>query len=263
MKQYVGIILCFFISVGCGKFTYSYYLNNPKKLLLNKNGVHRIVHQIVPQRISGDSFKIAVTADTHDYYNKLDVLIDTLNKKSHEYAFLVIAGDITNMGLLAEFELVIKFLSRLKIPWISTIGNHDLLNFGQVNYSLLFGSSNYSFNFKNVKFVLFNNNNWETHGELPDPDWIIRQLEKDVQKMNVLVSHVPPNDSDRFSKEKIRKWEDMIRNYDVDIYLSGHNHNFGDSMFGETPLITIGSPVKGKYLELHFHTEVDYAFINF
>ena len=144
------------------------------------------------------------------------------------------------------------------------IGNHDLLNYGKEIYQSFFGKTDFQIVFKNTCFVFFNNNNWEEDKVVPNMNWVEYKLSIAKEKFKILVSHIPLNDTARFTKNEIKKWSNLFSDYEVTYVLNGHNHNPGDSYVERTPMITAGSPVKGKYLELTFNQDsTSYAFIDF
>src|SRR5690606_13298664 len=104
-------------------------------------------------------FRIAFISDTHNYYDDLAELVARLNQEN--YKFVIAAGDITNLGLRDEFEETNNLLYRLTMPFITVVGNHDLLGNGSIIYKKIYGDLNFTFTYKNVFFVFFNNNNWE------------------------------------------------------------------------------------------------------
>lgn len=257
------LLFCLLNYTGCGKFSYSAYMmdvsGNSKNL--NAKAIEAILKR---QSQFDEKFKVVVTADTHNYYAELSSLVKAINRKKEEYAFMIIVGDITNIGLYSEYKATIEILSDLQIPWVVTIGNHDLLNYGKEIYQFYFGKADFQILFKNVCFVLFNNNNWEEDKAVPDVNWLKEKLSEGKEQIKVLLSHIPPNDLERFSQNEIKAWENLVSRYQVDYYLNGHNHNPGYSYFSTTLNITVGSPVKGKYLELTFNrNSTSHAFIDF
>lgn len=70
--------------------------------------------------------RIAATADLHvrvrdDVANLREAFRDI----EHEADLLLIAGDLTEMGLVAEMEMIAEVLAEIAIPVFVTLGNHD------------------------------------------------------------------------------------------------------------------------------------------
>ena len=133
MSKYLLII---FILFGCGKFNYSPYISNTANTNHNYHALKRIAAR---DGLFTSNFKVAVISDTHDYYNELHKTIKYINARKDEYAFVIITGDMTNIGLLSEFETAKKFYDYLEVPYIVTIGNHDLLTNGGEIFDQMFG----------------------------------------------------------------------------------------------------------------------------
>ena len=77
------------------------------------------------------------------------------------------------------------------------------------------------------------------------------------------MSHVAPNDKDRFSDAQIQNLKNLINEYDVDYYINGHNHNPASGKFGDAKHITVGASSKRSILELKISNFViEHAFIN-
>jgi len=191
--------------LSCGKFNLSPYISKTNKLNLNHVQLERIAQR---ESLFGSSFKVAVISDTHDFYSDLKKIIKHINQNAHEYAFVLVNGDLTNIGLLSEFETAKKFLDKLTIPYVTTIGNHDLLTNGGVIFKQMFGADSFVIDFKQTRFVIYNNNNWESPNDIPNFPWVEKQLDESTATHNILAAHVAVNDRDRF----VAKDMDLIKN---------------------------------------------------
>ena len=122
-------------------------------------------------------FKVAVLSDTHYHFSKLQDAINHINQQG-DYSFAIVTGDISENGLKQEFVYFYNVMTNLKIPYLTTIGNHDYLSNGEKIYAQMFGPSNYSFVFNNVKFIVFDNTTFESEKE-PDMAWLREEFEDD------------------------------------------------------------------------------------
>lgn len=250
-----------FLAFGCGKFTLSPYLADVDNTKLNQGQTSRIE---ALSAAGSDSFKVAVVSDTHNYYDELAEQVEFINKRSSEYAFVIIGGDLTNLGLYREFETSKKILGRLRIPYVTAIGNHDLLSNGGDVFEQMFGPRDFAFVFRQTKFVVFNNNNWESSGKVPDLGFIENELASSVSQNHVLIAHVSPDDKDRWSEEDKQEMRSLVNTYNVDYFLNGHDHNPLGGTFGNASRITIGASNKGKVLELRIsNAGVEHEFLSF
>ena len=254
-------LLCVLFSSSCGEFNVSPYVSNTKNYNTNSSELSKISST---EAGAPTNYKIAVISDTHNYYEQLKSQVDYINKRKNEYEFVIVAGDITNLGLLREFETTRDFLEDLEIPYIVAAGNHDLLSNGESIYDQMFGSSNFSFTFKQTKYIVYNNNNWEASGKSPDLDFLEAELASSTSTNIVLVSHVSPEDKARWTTEEIDALKNLVTTYSVNYYLNGHDHNPGCGSFATSTRCTIGASNKGKILEINLtNSGVSHQYIRF
>lgn len=238
----------FFILISACEFKLSPYVASVPKQQKNATALQRIKSS---EAAASSDFKVAFLSDTHNYYERLGDAIEKINANG-PYAFVIITGDITNFGLQEEFETSVQVFNGLSFPYLVVVGNHDLLSNGKTVYERLFGEVDFSFTYKDVLFVILNNNNWESAGKIPDLDWLRGVLNSDSSGRRIIAAHVSPADEDRFTSDEIRNWEQIIQDFSVDYVMNGHNHNPGEDSRGGGTQITIGAPSKGRYYELNF-----------
>lgn len=254
------LCLTIFLLYSSCKYKLSTYSANTPKQRLNAVNLARIQIQ---EATETPHFKIALIADTHNYYEELNELVGTINSRG-PYSFVIVAGDITNLGLLEEYDNSRRFLNKLKYPYLVAVGNHDLLANGDPIYKRMFGHSDFSFSYMGVHFIIFDNNNWENSGTVPDTAWVEAQLSGSNASERILIAHVPPNDRERFTEDQIQRWQDLTKLHAIHYFFTGHNHNPEESTFGNAIHITIGAPSKGSYYELMIepggirHQKVDF-----
>lgn len=228
----------------------SLYISEVPKSKINDKNLKRISDL---SSLGSSSFKVAVISDSHDYYSSLKKQVDYINKYKEDISFVVHTGDATNLGLVLEWQMFDQFMSQLKIPYLLVIGNHDILSNGKKIYQQMYGSRlNFSFVFKQTKFILFNNNNWESEGDVPDMNFLENELNSSSVVHNIFMAHVQGDDSDRYSNSKIQEMKSLVSTYNVKYFLNGHNHNASESNFAGSVRLTVGSSVKGKLLVLSF-----------
>jgi Icc protein len=165
----------------------------------------------LPQKPPGSPLRIAVSADTQRAYRECEVFVDHINSRN-DIDFVVLNGDVSDFGLLAEFRAVEKIYSGLNVPFITIIGNHDQLANGYDVYTRMFGPANFTFNHASVKFVCFDSNSREHkfNGEAPDMVWLADhlKLEPGVNHL-IAISHVSSTDFD-FDSNVAGQYEDLM-----------------------------------------------------
>ncbi len=177
-----------------------------------------------------DTITVAFVGDSQRFYDELDTFIDTVNAIP-SVDFILLAGDITDFGLLSEFELIEERLSRLNKPYIGVIGNHDAQAKGDQVFKRMFGPLDFSFTYQQVKFVCHNTNSKEFEdGNVPDMQWLSAQLVRsDSAKYFIPVSHVPPFSADVFNQNLEASYTDLFaRTPGLLVSLHGHVHEHQD-----------------------------------
>jgi Icc-related predicted phosphoesterase len=69
--------------------------------------------------------RIAATGDLHFYSGAPEVWKPIFRKIEHQADVLVVAGDLTNVGLPEEASILVDELADFKLPVIVVLGNHD------------------------------------------------------------------------------------------------------------------------------------------
>ena len=176
-----------------------------------------------------DTITIAFVGDSQRFYDELSTFIKTVNQFPN-VDFVLLAGDISDFGLLEEFEMINEMFAELNKPYIGVIGNHDVLGKGDEVFERMFGPLNFSFYYQDVKFVLHNTNSKEYNtGNVPDLNWLKSQLVKsDSAKYFILVSHVPPFSGD-FDKNLEGEYAATLQETpSLLVSLHGHIHEHKD-----------------------------------
>ena len=177
----------------------------------------------LPNPADPDSIQFAVIADSHYHYGPLSEAVKHLNY-NYNIAFVLCAGDITDQGLLVEFELFHEAMSGLEHPWFTVIGNHDYRSNGEHVYKEMFGNYNYSFSYGFLKINVWDDVFWESNKE-PDFDWLSAELSSDPEKVQVVLAHISPY-ADQFDEESKEKYLTTLGANEVGISLHGHQHGY-------------------------------------
>lgn len=147
---------------------------------------------------SDDTIRFVLSGDSQRAYDDLAPFVDKVNGIKG-IDFVVMNGDISDFGLLQEMRWVNTILSRLNMPYLSVIGNHDHAANGLDVFKNMFGNPDYSFIYKKVKFICHNTNSREYNfnGTVPNLNWLANELKPDkAVEGYVGISHVPSYNND-------------------------------------------------------------------
>jgi len=210
-------VLCW--SCNADEFSPNQKFNNDTPTDVNAKEISAL-----PQKPAGSAIRIAVSGDTQRKYKESQIFVDEINRRN-DVDFVILNGDISDFGLLLEFEGINKIYSGLKVPYISVIGNHDQVANGFDIFLRMYGPTNFTFNYAGVKFVCHDSNSREHNfdGKIPDINWLRENLglEENVNHI-VALSHVPPTDAD--FDQKLRSAYETLFNSTPGMLASIHSH---------------------------------------
>ncbi|HWV33790.1 MAG TPA: metallophosphoesterase [Dyadobacter sp.] len=210
-----------------------------------------------------DTVTIVFAGDTQRWYDEQERFVKKVNSLEN-VDLVLLAGDISDFGLLQEFKWVHKRLSALRAPYFGIIGNHDMVANGRQIFQQMFGPLNYSFVYRGIKFIAHNTNGLEAPGEnIPDIGWLASELQNtEGADFLITVSHVPPFNAVEFGTESVKPYTDLLQNTpNLLLSLHGHVHQhqdfypFGDKVhymtsfsFGQSAFVLLQIS-KGKVLK--------------
>lgn len=251
------LILLLLLTVSCDKVfefsPYSAYVPDSRKNITQKN-LDKLLYN------HNDSvfkpFEIALVSDNHLYYDELEEALEHINQHTNA-AFLIHGGDMTDGGLIKEYDIFQDLMEQSSMPYFTVIGNHDLLANGRSIYADMFGAENYSFVYNNCKFIFFNNVVWELNFAEPDFRWLRSELlNSDAFTHVFVIAHIPPW-TDQFFLSYFYVYNLLMNDYHVALSIHGHHHQAyeyeNDSFPDEikiAPNMVIGAPQTGVYRRL-------------
>jgi uncharacterized protein YkvS len=214
-----------FLLGGCNKlFDYSPYAIDfeEENSKVNPTNIKRL-----SSLKENDTIQIAFTGDSHNYFDELELFVEKVNAMKN-IDFVVHVGDIADFGLPKQYLWGNSYLLNLKIPYLVTIGNHDLVGNGMEAYLQMFGELNFSFVYQGIKFIFLNTNSLEFayNGTVPNLDWLALQLipNGDFSKA-VVIFHMPPGIG--FDPNLEAGFYQIISQYqNVIMAVHGHAHHF-------------------------------------
>lgn len=182
--------------------------------------------------------RIALLSDTHSSYDELAEIVELIRARD-DVAFVLHLGDLSDYGLRHEYSLALEHLQRLDVPFVTAVGNHDLLSNGPDLYRAMFGDYNYSFTYGEVRVVMLNTNTWETPDDVPSLAWVKRETAPSSDAHTVIVAaHQRPHE---------RAMEKIFADNGVAAQLTGHIHDMGTYRAEGVPGLCVGAVVRGYW----------------
>ncbi|WP_207433780.1 metallophosphoesterase family protein [Sabulibacter ruber] len=229
---------------------FEYHPNQIRLKSHEKNLTARYLRQISAQTPQ-DTLRILVMGDTQRFYDETQDFVKKANSLSG-IDFVIHLGDISDFGMAREFQWVHDIMQDLRWPYLTVIGNHDMLGNARQVYRQMYGELNYSFTYGHTKFVFLDTNGREYgfNGKVPDLGWLTRELQP-VSGENwtqaIVVSHVPPFDSD-FDRQLEMPYHDALASSGVvSLSLHGHRHGWSsESTYDDHVLYHVTTTVKKR-----------------
>lgn len=251
MKSIFGI-LSIFIIVGLYScedlIQYSPYDANVSETNLNARNIDRI-----PPHKPSDTVWFIALADVHTWYDELYDATQKINQLK-KISFVVVCGDITDAGLIKEFEWYNRVMENLEVPYITIIGNHDYRSNGSVVYKKMFGPTNFTFNIGNYHFIGFDDVVWENNNTMPDFRWLNVNLLDTSSLIEVVFTHIPPW-TDQLALCIAEANQTITRKPNHAIVIHGHEHNY-DYQQIEAHHIVVGAVNRRKMVLVGLYDSV-------
>jgi len=181
-----------------------------------------------PDSERGSPFRFAVMSDVQEAIDGVQDIYDVLNLEP-DVDFLLGAGDLTQRGTAEQLERFQQELQSLKIPYYTTLGNHELGETPTL-YHRYFGRGSQSFAYKGVRFSLI-----DSASATLDPivfGWLDDWLTLGAGQLHVVAMHIPPLDpigvrNGAFaSRNEAAKLLARLAAAGVDLTLYGHIHSY-------------------------------------
>lgn len=237
----ISFICMIFTLISCNKFELNpvQIKNTDSPTNLNAKNIEELLSE---ESASDDTVTFLFTGDSQRFYDRLDDLV----KKANQFTnidFLLLDGDISDFGLLQEFLWINERLEKLKIPYISIIGNHDLTSRGSDVYTEMFGPKNFSFTYKKYKFLCHDDNSrdYNFSGIVPHLDWLSEQLNDTTADWFVGASHIPPWSVD-FDQKLVNDYMNLFgSNSKFILSLHGHHVDPSERYYNNDAVLYINS----------------------
>lgn len=186
--------------------------------------------------------KIVVIGDTHDAYDALGAAVDSINQ-IEDLNLVLVLGDLSDRGLQQEFTWTWEELDRLRVPYLTLVGNHDALSNGTEIYKRMFGPLDYSFVYANRKIVMLNSNRLEFPDSAPNRDFIERELSNPEGAQSfILAAHQRfehPDDLEGGTDKQF--YASLFQKSAVEMGLNGHLDAFDFYTWQGKPILQAGT----------------------
>lgn len=248
---YILIVTICILFQGCYLgLEYSPYSTDVDYKNLNKKNIDRIK----ARESESSNYRIALIADTHRFYTETENVIKVLNSRN-DLDFVFILGDITDVGLLKEYNFAYDIFSKLYCPFIVIAGNHEFLGYGENIYKKMFGPLNFNFTFRGTEFICFNDSNWES-GE-PDWWWLEQTAALSYEQHKIVLAHIDCSiTSERFNQEQVDRFNDIVKSY-FDMAFHAHDHVNSYKLIEDIPRYHVGSTHHRHYVILEYDYNTD------
>lgn len=220
MRHFTAIILGIISLSSCKDLIqYSPYDADVSEYGLNEKNIREIT-EINP----ADTLWFIALSDVHHWYDNLKEATGKINTLSN-ISFVVVCGDITDVGLCKEFEWYNEVMKNLKVPYITLVGNHDYRSNGDIIYKKMFGPSNFTFDVAPYHFIGFDDVVWEHDNTFPNFEWLNTSLCDTTSTIQVVFAHLPPWSSDlNLDKENLNQIISKKPKHTLIIH--GHEHGY-------------------------------------
>jgi len=243
----LGHLLCWYLLVmflftSCSDvIEYSPFDTLVRQRESNRKNINKI------DATSVDTLVFVFMADSHIFYDELKDAVACINADP-SVRFVVVGGDITSLGLAQEYEWYYEIMKKLKVPFVTAIGNHDYLSNGQKVYNKMFGPTNFTFGVGNYLFIVFDDVVWENNNRSPEFSWLSRQL-SDTVHFKLLVTHIPPW-SDQLEHSYQPVFKQILSDGKPLVALFGHTHAFDSGQYTGVTYAVTGTIEDRTYLKV-------------
>lgn len=184
-----------------------------------------------------ETLKVVFMGDTHGWYTETKAMVNDINRRG-DVDFVLHGGDLTDCGTTDEYEWARDILSKLNMPYVALIGNHDMLGTGDEVYKAMFGQTDFSFIAAGIKFVCLNTNatEYDYIAAVPDFDYMERQVTENVDRFDrtIVCMHARPY-CEQFNNNVAKVFEYYVTNFPGLLFCTNaHDHHLQvDDLFGD------------------------------
>lgn len=174
-------------------------------------------------------WRFAAMADIQTALPEVHEVFDVINEDP-SIRFVISMGDLTQKGAASEYDLYEEQLATLRVPYYTTIGNHEVYG-DPAEWLRRFGRFDVHFDYRGVAFSLV-----DSGSATIDPlvraqldEW----LEDSIDRIHVFATHYPPfaprdvrGESSFASQREAAGLLERLAAGRVDLTLYGHVHTY-------------------------------------
>ncbi len=199
-------------------------------------------------------FRFAFISDTHigspDGKAEEDLrrTVADINRMT-DVAFVVITGDITELGTDEEIRRAWQILHELKVPWYIIPGNHDSgwSESGGQTFIKVFGNDKFSFEYNGIRFLGCASGPYLRMSDGHVPRSALRWMDEELNKLKprqplIFLNHYPIDNG-------LDNWyeiTDRLHHYNTWAILCGHGHANRAMNFEDIPGVMGRSNLRAK-----------------
>ena len=199
-------------------------------------------------------FRFAFLSDTHigspdgKAEEDLKRTVADINQM-HDISFVVITGDITELGTNDEIKRAKQLFDELKIPYYIIPGNHDTgwSESGGDSFIKIFGNDKFSFEYNGIRFLGCASGPYLRMSDGHIPRGAINWLDKELKNVKpqqpvIFLNHYPIDNS-------LDNWyeiTDRLRYFNTWAILCGHGHANRAMNFEDIPAVMGRSNLRAR-----------------
>lgn len=240
-QSIVGLLLGLItIAMSCEMIEYHPYDIKSKGQASNLNQTN--IDQIKRLDDDSDTIRFVFMGDTQRSYDETEDFVAHVNKRQ-DIDFVIHGGDITDFGMTREYTWIAERMEKLRVPYVSLIGNHDIVGQGKEVFKKMYGDFNFSFEFRKTRFICLNTNalEFDYFTPVPDFDFMARFLVDTVSiQRTVVVMHAPPFDG-QFNNNSGLMFNYIIERYkNLQFCLHAHRHTLSENDYFNNGIMYYG-----------------------